>query len=127
MVYAAEADIVCPAVAAEDPLGFLRQEIFVFQDLLAGLASAGFQSRYQLICRRAVCSSYAVGIQPLLSCCLYVVSCLLHKGLNLCFQAVPDGALRQAHAVAELCRILKQGVGPCRTVSLLVYGIRSGR
>ena len=43
MVQTAEADVVSPAVAAEDPHGLLRQELLVRQDFgnqLAGIALA---------------------------------------------------------------------------------------
>ncbi len=38
VIQAAEADIISPAVAAEDPHGFLRQEVLVGQGLLCKLA-----------------------------------------------------------------------------------------
>ena len=75
MVNTAESDIVSPSVTTEDPLGLLSQEVFVLQDILCLVASACFQSCYQLVSSSAVCSAYAVGIQPFLTCCLYICRC----------------------------------------------------
>ena len=44
MVNAAEADVVCPAVAAEDPDGLLGQVFLLGQDVSNGVAAdLGFQ------------------------------------------------------------------------------------
>ncbi len=44
VIQAAEADVVCPAVAAEDPDGLLGEVLLVFRIRLAGLAAAAFSS-----------------------------------------------------------------------------------
>ena len=73
MVNTAESDIVCPSVTTEDPLGLLSQgSPCSCRISLRLLASACFQSSYQLIGSCAVGSTYSVGIQPCLSCCLYI-------------------------------------------------------
>ena len=46
MVNTAEADVVCPAVTAEYPLGFLSQEVFVLNDIFAYIAVNTFQCSY---------------------------------------------------------------------------------
>src|SRR5699024_10923727 len=47
MIQAAVADVIRPAVAAEDPEALLGQVLLVLQDLLGLVAAAGFQRRNQ--------------------------------------------------------------------------------
>ena len=128
MVNAAETDIVSPSVAAEDPLGFLCQIIFLGKDCFRSVASARLESRHQLIGGRSVSYAACEGIQPLFcgSFHIFIVAVGNHI-LDLLFQAVADGFLSQQHTVTELCVILKQGIGPCRALSFGVYGVRCGR
>ncbi len=74
VVNAAESDIVSPSVTTEDPLGFLSEEVFLCKDLFALVASASFQSSYQLIGCSTVGSTYSISIKPFLSCSFYICS-----------------------------------------------------
>ncbi len=128
MVHAAESDIICPSVAAEDPLGLLSEEFLVFQDCLRLVASACLQSCHQLVRCRSVGCAACISIQPLLSCRFHIFFvCVCNKIFHFCFQTAADRILRQQHTITELSRILEQGVGPCRTLTLLVHGVRCGR
>src|SRR5699024_10317968 len=120
MVNAAESDIVSPSVTTEDPLGFLRQEVFVLHDVLAGLAVASLKSSYQFVGGVSVGHAAVEGIQVRLACFFYFCGSLIRSGYSLYFffQSRTDGFLSKQHTVTKLCVILKQGVGPCRTLSL---------
>ena len=128
MVNAAESDIVSPSVTTEDPLGFLSEEVFLCKDLFALVTSASFQSSYQLISCSTVGCSNSISIKPFLSCSFYIcVLTVSNDILNFLFQSATDSVLSEQHTVTKLSCILEQGVGPCRTMSLLVYSVRSGR
>ena len=128
MVHAAESDIICPSVAAEDPLGLLSEEFLVFQDRLRFVASACLQSCHQLVRCRAVGCAASVSVKPLLSRRLHVFLLgVCSQVFHFRLQTAADRILRQQHTITELSRILKQGVGPCRTLTLLVHGVRCGR
>ena len=128
MVYAAETNIIAPAVATEDPLRLLRQEVLLKQDLLGSVAAACLKGSNQLICSGEVGRTTCEGIQPSLAGSLYV---FLIRGstqsLNLCLQAVTDSSLGKKHTITELCIVLKEGVAPCRALSLGIDRVRSGR
>ena len=49
VVEAAEADVIAPAVAAEDPLALLDEAVTEFEELLADVALAGFHQRDELV------------------------------------------------------------------------------
>ena len=69
VVQAAEADVVCPAVAAEDPHGLLGEVILILQDLGLPVSAAGKLSRAVIISLgcRTVFSAVSHGLKPLLS------------------------------------------------------------
>ena len=68
MVNAAEADVICPAVAAEDPYGLLGEVILLSKDLLCVLAAASLKSSDQRVGSGAVGLAVVIGLQPLLAC-----------------------------------------------------------
>ena len=129
MIHAAKADIVCPAVAAEDPLRLLSQEIFVGHDILTSRAINAFQSRHQLIGSASVQSADTKGIQPLLAGSLHFFGSSLIRSncLNLLLQLITNRILSQQHTKTKLCIVLKQRVIPCRTLTFGIYRVRSGR
>ena len=55
MVNAAEADIISPAVAAEDPNGLLGKILFVCKNLSAGVSVNAFKSCNKSFCCGGVC------------------------------------------------------------------------
>ena len=126
MVNTAESDIVSPSVTAEYPLGFLCKEVFFLEQLCSfrTSASACFQSSYQLVCSSAVFRTDVKGIQIFLSRSLHVlIVSAFRQLLHFYFQTVSDGILSKQHTIAELCVILEQGVRPCRSSSVGIYGI----
>ena len=54
MVNTAEADIVSPSVAAEYPLGFLSEEVFILNDVPAYRAVNSVQCGNELVCSSSV-------------------------------------------------------------------------
>ena len=130
VVNSTESDIVSPSVTTEDPLGFLRKEVFIFQQFcsLSTSAVTVFQSFYKLVCSCSVCCTYWECIQIFLSCCFHIIVCtVLYKFLYRCFESFTDRILCKKHTISKLCVILKQWVRPCRTSSLWVYCIRCRR
>ncbi len=126
MIQTAEADIVCPSVAAEDPLGLLGQEILILQDGLRFIGAVRFQSCNKLLCSRAVRCAVLIGSQPLISSCLHAFGLLRQSG-NLIFQAGTQCIGSKEHTETKLCVILEQGVIPCRAMAFFVLCVRSGR
>ena len=125
MIHTAEADVIAPAVAAEDPLALLRQEVFALQDLFAFVTAAGLKSCDQSIRCCAVRRAITKRIQPCLSglCDLSVRD----QSLDLRLQAVTQSVLCKQHTETEFCCILEQGIRPRRALSLLVEGVRCRR
>ena len=130
VIQTAEADVVCPAVAAEDPDGLLGDVLLALQDLCRLLA-AGSSSLLQLS-DQGLCG-LVVGLGVVLGCDELLVSSLqLSRSLvgtsNLCDlldQVLADGLLADVQAQTMLCVILEQGVAPCRTMAaVLVDGVR---
>ena len=137
MIQAAEADIVSPAVAAQDPHGLLGQVILILQDLrsqsaslaLAALDHTSFQSSDVILSGLIVGSAVSHGIQPLLASFLDLSGGILHSNqlLSELSQTAADSVLSQGHAQTKLSVILEQGVLPSGAVASLVHSVRSGR
>ena len=133
VVQAAEADVVGPAVAAEDPDGLLGEVLLVSQDLaaqLAGVALASgdngvLQGGDELLGGLAVGLAVVHGVQPVLGGGLQIGVGPLHgqQGVGLVHQAVADGFLAQVHTEAMLGVVFKQGVGPGGAVAFLVGAV----
>src|SRR5699024_7778930 len=125
MVYAAEADVVCPAVAAEDPDGLLGQVFLLGQDVLHAVAAdVGFQVGEQSIGSRIVGFGVGGGIQLVLADSLALIcSGVGHHGLDLVRQRLTDHSLSGVHTQTMLSVVLEQGVGPSGTVALFVDGV----
>ena len=124
MVNAAEADVVCPAIAAEYPNGFLCKIFFVIKNRFAKLAAAVKNGNKVF---RSLCVLLAVvyGIKIILCGSLNFVACLVggSKLFNLCYKAVSDCVLTEKHTEAVLCVVFKQRVCPCGAVAVLINGI----
>ena len=124
MVQSAKADIVGPAVAAQDPVGFFAEELLVMQQLLgAGIQALGKHLDEGIGGGQvglAVLQRGQIALQRL----LFVRRLdLAHQRRGLADQALSHGILRQVHAVAVLGVILKQRVGPGRALAFFVFGI----
>ena len=127
VVNTAVADIECPAVTAEDPVGLLGQELLILEDLKSFRGTVSSQSRYQLVSSRAVGRANLVGVDPFFGSCLDIIAGCLSQSLDFAFQFVTKSLLAQEHTETEFSGILEQGVGPCGTEASLVQSIRSGR
>ena len=128
MVHAAESDIICPSVSTEDPLGLLGKEVFILHDILAYFAVLSFQNSNQLIGSSSVGHTAVEGIQIFLACSLNrIVGSVRKNAFHLLLQAASQRLLSEQHTHTELSVVLEQGVIPCRTSAVLVYGIRGAR
>ena len=128
MVNTAESDIICPSVTTEYPLGFLGEEVFVLNDILAYAAVFAFQSRYQLVGCRSVGNAAVVGIQVFLANSLNSFVIGIGKNVfNLCLQSASDSVLGKQHTHTKLSIVFKQGVVPSGSLAFFVYGIRCAR
>ena len=136
MVHTAEADVVSPAVAAEHPEGFFHQHVGVLQGLLvqgvelAAAAAAGGVSLFEGGDHLGSSGLGSLGVvlagQPLGGGFLQAPlsgKVRLGKGLQDIGQAVPPGGDAQEHTVAVFGVVLKQGVGPGRSVAVLIDGV----
>ena len=130
LIEAAEADVVCPAVAAEDPDGLLGDVLLALQDLsrlLAASSSSLLQLSDQGLCGLVVGLGVVLGSDELLVSSLQLCGCLVGTSnlSDLLDQVLTDGLLADVQAQAMLCVILEQGVAPCRTMAaVLVDGVR---
>ncbi len=128
MVHAAEADIVCPAVAAEDPYGLLGQVGLLLQNLLDVVAAdLGFQVGNQGLGGSLVGFAVVIGVQPGLAGSLPLLgSGVSHDSLDLILQGFPDNSLSGVHTQTMLCIVLEQGVGPGGTTAFFVDAVGRG-
>ena len=123
VIESAVADIICPAVAAEDPLALLCQEISVLLYNLCLSGIIGSKGSKQLIGSSTVGGAVILCIQPLLCSSVSALCKNLCRVSNLC----ADRILCKEHTKAELCVVLEQRIAPCRTMSLRIHGVRRGR
>ena len=136
VVQTAVADIVCPAVAAEDPDGLLHEAIFRLVDLFAKFVAAaaailaGFE-RFDEFIRRSLAAFrvFHVG-EPFFArrfAFRVIFPAVLHKLFHFRFELGAAGFIREVDAVAEFRVVLEQAVRPCGAVALFVHGVRAGR
>ncbi len=135
MVDAAVADIVGPAVTADDPHGLVAEVIGKFADLLEGRAVAAFQS----FCNRGFRLRLrfdgfrSLGVVPVAHGVIESVlefrrSLVAGEDLfHFLLQQCAVGIHGHAHAESEFRVVFEQGVRPCRTASVFVLGIRNRR
>ena len=123
VVNAAEADVECPAVAAEDPAALLVQEVLLLKQLCTGVAAAVelFERSNEILGSCLVCFAAVVGLEPLCSLGNLVGDCF-----DLALEIVTDLLLAEVEAETVLCVILKQGVCPGGPLAFLVDGVRRG-
>ena len=117
------------AGCGETPYAKLITQLFGDRMYIANVAVSVFDCFYKFLGCSSVGSAAVKGIQILFACCFYFFRSFLrvHNSFNFGFQAAADCFLSKKHTITELCVVLKQGVGPCRALSFLVYGVRSGR
>ncbi len=134
MVQAAEADVVGPAVAADDPDGLLHQNIAVsfdsFQHFfqIAGGCCDGRGEELPDPGRRLLGDLGIVDVvHPKPEGFLQLSrDVLLQQPFHQLSQLASAGAQGQVHAVAELRIVFEEGVGPARSMPVLVKGVRAG-
>ena len=124
MIQPAKADIVGPAIAAQDPVGLFAEELLVMQKLLgAGIQALGKdinegigsgEVRFAVLQRGKVIFQHLFFVRGL---------DIADEGFGFPYQALAHGILRQVHAVAVFGVILEEGIGPGRTLALLILGI----
>ena len=128
MIQTAVADIVGPAVAAEDIDGLLG-EVILFAEDLGGFLTASLGSLLKL--SHQSLSAGGVGLGVILGGHESVDRVVERggsrnflEGVQLADQLLADRLLAEEDAVAELGVILKEGVAPGRTLACLVgaYG-----
>ena len=127
MVQAAEADVIGPAVAAEDPEGLLGEVSLVGQDGLGGVAAALLELGDIGSGRGLGGLSVVAVLEPSGGSGLQLVrGVTLEQGLGLSDELVLDGSVTHGEAEAVLSVVLEQGVVPGRTVALGVDRIGRG-
>src|SRR5699024_5442839 len=134
VVQAAVADVVCPAVAAEDPDRLLGDVLLVLQDLSGLLAACGsglLQLGDQGLGGSVVGAGVVLGLDELGVSSLQILRSLVRADdlVDLADQVLTDGLLAQIQAQAVLGVVLEQGVDPGGTMAaVLVDGVgRDGR
>ena len=128
VIHAAEADIIGPAVAAEDPHGLLGEIRLLAEDLLGLVAAARLKGGHQGFGGGLVGLAVVHGLQPLGARLLHIRGGVLggDELLDLAGETGTDGVLAQIHAKAVLGVVLKEGVGPGGAVAGGVDGIGGG-
>ncbi len=126
MVDAAEADVVCPTVAAEDPDGLLVEVILLCEDLLGSVAACAvcLDDGEKTLCGLLVVVAVVIGGEVILSGLLELVALsVLSNCFDALLQVVTDLLLAEVDAEAVLSVILEEGVCPCGTLAFLVDGV----
>ncbi len=109
MVNSAEADIVSPSVAAEDPLALLGCIILVGNDISACITVAALDCFDHSLSCRTVALAACKCVDILLASVLY--SCIIsicHDLFCICLDRITDSLLSEEHTETELCIILKE-------------------
>ena len=130
VVHAAEADVVTPAVAADDPLRLLHQPVLHFENVLAVVAAAGLHHRDQAGRNLGRLGRRTARGDPLLHDALQLVRALrtacdrlLHRLLN----TVAEFLDAHVHTQTELGVVLEERIGPCGALPLVVGAVRRRR
>ena len=135
VVESAVADVVCPAVAAEDPNGFLDKAIFAFKDFFdksVRVCACAFKRGDDFHeFRRGAFAAFGVVhvVDPVVAGFLAIRVVFKDEGelCNEVFQFVTSVLVSKVDAVAEFRVVLKQAVRPSGAVTFLVLRIRAGR
>ena len=129
VIQSAVADIVCPAVAAEDPNGLFDQAVFCGNDPLCGCVVGSRASGDQFFRRDLAAFGVVHVIQPLFACGFgfgVVRPSAFDQRVDVGFDLVTPCGVSQVHAVAEFGVVLEQAVRPCRSVTFVVGGVGAG-
>ena len=127
VIQAAEADIIRPAVAAEDPVRLLCKELLVFQELRAALAGSIL---LQFSDKRLRSSGVRLAVVlrgevRLASRLLFRICRRIHQLFDTRDESLADRVVTQRHAQAVLGVVLEEAVCPRRAMAgVLVDSIR---
>ena len=131
VIQAAEADIVSPAVAAEDPDGLFARYSLCWRTSLqasqpaaapfsssaiSALAGSAFAAPLSLVSIKVLMAFFRSSEAP--------SAPAISSSLEI--RALTDRQLAVVHAKAVLCVVLEQAVRPSRAVAVLVNGVRAG-
>ena len=128
VVQATEADIVGPAVAAEDPEGFLGEVSLVGEDRLGSVAAALLELGNVGSGSGLGGLGVVDGVDPSLAGGLELIGRTIGSDdvLGSGNQLALNGLIANGHAQTVLGIVLEQGVVPRRAVTVLVLAVRSG-
>ena len=128
MVETTVADIVSPAVTTDDPVRLLGDVVTEIVDETTTLGSIILYQSTDLIGELTASLSILVLLDPLLEELLSLLVTDLDLTIYdiLCDgeKALAELLIGEVHTIAILCVVLKEGVGPCRTVTLLIGRVR---
>ena len=128
VVQATEADVVGPAVAAEDPEGLLGEVSLVGEDRLGSVAAALLELGNVGSGSGLGGLGVVDGVNPSLAGGLELIGRTIGSDdvLGSGDQLVLNGLIANGHAQTVLGIVLEQGVVPRRAVTVLVLAVRSG-
>ena len=108
MIESAEADIICPAVAAEDPYGLLGKIFAVVNDILRGIAVELRSFRRDLLRSSAVLLAVVKGCKEFFRCSLEAFRSVFSAAdcFDVAYETVADGLLAEVQAEAVLRVVL---------------------
>ena len=130
MIHAAVTDVVAPAVAADDPLRLLDQQVFHRQNLLAGVAAAGLHHRDEPCRHLGRTRRRTARFDPLLHHAFQLVGALRAFGDRPLHEVLYLVALllhAHVHTQTEFGIVLEERVGPRRALSLRIGAVGSRR
>ncbi len=129
MIQTTEADIVCPAVAAEDPLALFNKMIFQGEDFFIFRMRRDFcvQRGFQFFRPAPSAVPHIFSGKPFFYSrfCVFIrrrkyfIQFLLHPPAQFDFA--------QMHAEAEFRIVLKEGICPCGPLAFRIGAVRHGR
>ena len=131
MIHTAVADVVCPAVTAEDPLRTLDKVVVVTVDAAEELVRPLLllEQLAQEVGAVARSLTAVALVEPELHRRLELrrallgLQCLRHSGS----ERLTYRLCAEQHTETILCVVLEQRVRPCRTAALMVLRVRNGR
>ena len=129
MVETSVTDVVGSTVATYNPLAAFYDMVFVLENLLAGVAAACLASSYHRLIE-TIGNLCALRVsEPLGEHRLEFLGAAraLQAFLHEVSKTLANLAVCNLHTETVLAEVLEEGVGPSRTVTLLVLSIRSRR
>ena len=118
MVEATEADVICPAIAAEDPEGLLGEVGLVGENGLGGIGAVCFESRDKRLGGDLGVDRGALGVNPGVGSSLQLVGTLLGDGRDGGDETVLLGLVTKRETKTVLCVVLEERVVPRGTMGL---------